>query len=163
LAFAHGSDFAIHDSEIPALIKRIIQIESRGDDKALNTTEYSVGRMQITRVGREEVNQWAGTNFTYWDMFDGEKNQWCGSYLLTNVLIKYRCRGNVIQAVGAYNVGIVSVYKGIYPDDYLAAAVGPLWGIYKARFITVSRWRDKSGAWIVELRDIYGRPPKLGI
>jgi len=165
VATVSGSDWKVYRAgEIDEIIGRMIWHESRSNAESVNGDEHSVGLMQVTRIARVEFNAWTGKDYNYWTMFKPESNVECGSYILTNILLRYRTLGNIVQAVAAYNVGIKNVFDGYYPEDYCRATIPWYWAKWCVENKIIERWRDKGcGAWIVKMAGKDGKAPRLGL
>lgn len=147
--------------EIAYILERLVQVESKGNPKAVNPIGGSVGLFQMTQIAVEDVNRLAGTNFTLADMMDGEKCRWAGTFYFTNLL--RLCRGDIVQTVACYNVGMGNVSRGIYPVRYCELIIPWQWGEFAQRYPESYRWRHpRTGAWLTVHRTPGREAPQPG-
>jgi len=96
-------------------LDHIIQIESSGNEKAVNRRSGARGLTQITKPTWEEMVRKMGVNWSWDDAFDGEKNRVVGEYYINTeiprLLEYYGIEDTVKHRLMAYNWGIGNVKK----------------------------------------------------
>lgn len=91
-----------------ALIAAVIYAESKFSDRT--SSAGARGLMQITRQAAKDIERHSGgTTFHFGDLADPEINIRYGTFLLRELLDRYR--GNVVAALAAYNAGPGNVDK----------------------------------------------------
>lgn len=96
-------------------MKKIVQIESSGNPKAVNKKSGARGLTQLVKPTWEECVKKLKKNWSWDDAFDGKKNLIVGTYYMNKripqMLKYYKIPDTVETRLAAYNWGIGYVYK----------------------------------------------------
>jgi len=92
---------AITPAELDRLIPALIQVESRGNDRAIGDSGKAVGALQLWPIMVEDVNRIAGTRYTLADRFDRRKSEEMVRIYLTH----YARNKTIEQAARIHNGG----------------------------------------------------------
>ena len=97
-------------------IEKIIQIESSGNQNAINKKSGAVGLMQITEIALEDYNTLHPMNqFSMAEMRVPEYNKFVGSWYINQripeFLKHYHIPDNVMTRIISYNFGVGNLKK----------------------------------------------------
>lgn len=96
------------------LIHSVIWVES-GYDRKADSRAGARGLMQISKGTLSDINRMLGENYSFYDMYDPEKNIRCGVCYLSYLIKRF---GDKTLAIAAYNAGPGNVSSWMKKSEY---------------------------------------------